>query len=290
MSEARLQIADINISVVSNDSSLKIGLDTGMQDFSIENASPDLSVEACWRTLDDRNKGQLIFNSGGAWQLYLKDDCYWFHCGAPALGDVPYKIARLTRDFSSGQVYLHRPFFETGKAVYPLQYPLDELLILNLLSQGRGAEVHACGIVDADGNGYLFVGQSGAGKTTMARLWEKEVGIRILSDDRIILRQDEEHIWMYGTPWHGEAEFASASRAPLKQIYLISHGKQNSLRDIAGVEAAANLFTCSFPVFYSPDGLKFTIDFYGTIVNHIPCNRLSVVPNSEVVAFIRQNQ
>ena len=71
----------------------------------------------------------------------------------------------------------------------PLEYPLDELLLQGLLARGRGAEIHACGIADGSGRGLLFVGQSGAGKTTMARLWEGERGITVLSDDRIILRR-----------------------------------------------------------------------------------------------------
>jgi hypothetical protein len=290
MSEARLQIADMTIAIISKTSGPDIGLDAGLREFSVQDVTPDLSIEACWQNLDNCTKGQLVFDSGGAWKLYLKDDCFWFHCSAPALGEIPYKVARLDPDFSRGHVYLHQPFFEIGKPVYPLQYPLDELLILNLLSQGRGAEVHACGIVDTDNNGYLFVGQSGAGKTTMARLWAEDPGIRVLSDDRIILRWDRAQLWMYGTPWHGEAVFASAARAPLKQIYFISHGDKNSLNSMSGAESAASLFTCSFPVFYSSGGLKFTIDFYGSVANAIPCNKLSVVPNREVIAFIRRNQ
>lgn len=285
--EICIKIADITIEVFSPDPSLDIRLEGDMQIFSIPAANPDLSIEACWRTLDDTYGGQKIFDSGGAWQLYLKDNAYWFHCTSPALGKIPYKIARLARDFSCGQVFLHRPFFAAHQAVNPLQYPLDELLVLNLLSQGRGGEVHACGIVDAAGNGYLFAGQSGAGKTTMARLWQEESGVTILSDDRIILRQEGKQTWMYGTPWHGEAKLASASRAPLKHVFFVRHGQKNSLKSKTGAEAAALLFSYSFPVFYSPDALKFTIDFYGRIANAVPCNELSVVPNHEIVDFVR---
>lgn len=285
--EVCIRIADITLGVFSADPSLEIRLDGDMQRFCIPAVSPDLSLEARWRTLDDNCSGQKVFDSGGAWQLYLKDNAYWFHCTAPAFGSIPYKTARLSRDFSSGQVFLHRPFFETHEAVYPLQYPLDELLVLNLLSRGRGVEVHACGVVDTNGDGYLFAGHSGAGKTTMARLWEREQGVTILSDDRVILRQEEEQTWMYGTPWHGEAGLASASRAPLSQIFFIRHGRKNALQPKTGAEAAALLFSCSFPVFYSPAGLDFTIDFYGRIAAAIPCSELSVVPNHEVVDFVR---
>ena len=71
------------------------------------------------------------------------------------------------------------------------------------------------GLVDPEGRGHLFVGQSGAGKSTMARFWAGREGVRILSDDRIILRQIRGEIWMYGTPWHGEARHALPEKARL---------------------------------------------------------------------------
>jgi hypothetical protein len=282
-----LSIADIIIGIFSTDPSLEIKLDGDMRLFSVQAANPDLSIEACWRTLDDSYRGQMLFDSGGAWQVYLKENAYWYYCAASVLGKIPYKIACIARDFSGGRVFLHRPFFEAHQCVNPLQYPLDELLFLNLLSQGRGVEVHALGVADANGDGYLFAGQSGAGKTTMAKLWENEDGVTILSDDRIILKRDKNRIWMYGTPWHGEAGLASISSVPLKHVYFIRHGVNNSLKSKTGAEAAALLFSCSFPIFYSPDALKFTVDFCGEVTNAVPCDELDVVPNREIMDFIR---
>ena len=72
--------------------------------------------------------------------------------------------------------------------------------MINLLGDGRGLVVHGCGMFDGSDEAYLFVGQSGAGKTTMARLWHAEPGVLILSDDRVILRSEPDGVWMYGTP------------------------------------------------------------------------------------------
>ena len=284
-----LGIANIRIGIASGDMDLTVRLGEDMQAFSVESTNPDLSLEAHWLDPEDAgNAGRRLFDSGGVWQLYFKDNSYRFHCHAPAFGKIPYKVACISRDFSLGRVFMHRPFFVAQPEIYPLQYPLDELLVLHLLSRGLGVEVHACGVADA-GRGYLFVGHSGSGKTTMAKLWEKEFGVAILSDDRIILRQEEGKIWMYGTPWHGEANLASPSRVPLQHIFFIRHGQANSLISKAGAEAAALLFSSSFPVFYNPDALEFTIDFYGRAANAVPCSELSVVPDREVVDFIRRH-
>ena len=71
---------------------------------------------------------------------------------------------------------MRREVFGDRLPIYPLHYPLDELLMVHLLARGRGVEIHGSGIVDADGYGTLFAGQSGAGKTTMSRLWLSEPG------------------------------------------------------------------------------------------------------------------
>jgi hypothetical protein len=288
--ELCIRIADVTIGVLSVDPCLRIQLEREIDRFRVSAGTPDLTIKASWSDLAGARGGQKVFDSGGVWQLFEKDDSYWFHFTAPTFGGIPYKLARLNYDFSLGEVFLHRPFFNPDEPVYPLQYPLDEILMLNLLSRKRGVEVHACGIVDSTGDAFLFAGQSGAGKTTMARLWEKERGATILSDDRIILRRDKDRVWMYGTPWHGEAELASPSRAPLKAVYFLRHGFENGLRTRSGAQAAAQLFSCSFPVFYSPEGLQYTLEFYDRLTKAVPCQELSVVPNREVIDYIRMHQ
>src|SRR5207237_1422736 len=52
-------------------------------------------------------------------------------------------------------------------------------------------ELHGCGIVGPGGASNLFVGHSGAGKSTTTRLWTALGGVEVLSDDRIIVRRDE---------------------------------------------------------------------------------------------------
>jgi len=158
---------------------------------------------------------------------------------------------------------------------------------MNLLALGRGVEVHAFGVEDSDGRGYLFVGQSGAGKTTTARLWQRERGIHVLSDDRIILRRLEERIWMYGTPWHGEAELACSTRTPLTQIFFLGRGDSNEVLPMRPPEVVARLMACSFVPFYNASALDHALAFFEHVTKTIPCGELRFVPDERVLEFVR---
>jgi hypothetical protein len=239
--------------------------------------------------------GLPVFDSGGVWTLYRRDLSYEFAFSSPAWGDAPYKLARVDEGFQRGQVWLSRRVFGRRPAVYPLEYPLDELLVIHRLSRGEGVEVHGCGVVDARGRGLLFCGHSGAGKSTLARLWVAEGSARILSDDRIILRRDsggpERHrVKMYGTPWHGEARLASPLAAPLCGIYVLEHARRgNEIKTLAPAQAAAELMSRSFLPFHDAGGLEFALQFFAGAVAEVPCSVFRFVPDATALREIERH-
>jgi hypothetical protein len=285
----RFRIADIVYSIVSPDPALKLGIHGAIKNFIINETNPDVTIDARWDNLSEIvAMGKKIFDSGGVWQLYQTNGSYLFLFHSPVFGPSPYMIARVNKDFTMGEVLLHRPYFKSDELLYPLEYPLDELLFVNFLSLGRGTEIHSCGIIDSSGNGHLFFGQSGAGKTTMARLWQNESGVTILSDDRIILRRIENKICMYGTPWHGEAMLASPSRAPLTAVYFLEKGQKNELVAQKPSDSISHLFACSFPPFYNRDAIDFILGFLEGVVKAVPCYKLRFKPDKSVVELIQE--
>ena len=283
-----LRIADIDFTIVSVDRGLTLKIDGATNKFLTKETAPHVAVEAYRDDLSRIESEERVFDSGSIWQLCKKNGTFFFYLKSPALGPTPYKLAKVIKDFTKIEVALHRPYFNSDQPVYPLEYPLDELLLINLLAQGRGAEVHGCGVVDPSGQGHLFIGQSGAGKTTMARLWEGIPGVTILSDDRIVLRQIDKKLWMYGTPWHGEAMLASPERAPLARIYFLEKGSTNEVIPLKNSVALGRLITCSFIPFYSQPGLAFTLSFFEEVVRAVPSIELRFVPDRRVVEFINE--
>jgi hypothetical protein len=190
-------------------------------------------------------------------------------------------VARFNEHFTRGEIVI-RPGIDVG----PLDYPLDEVLLANLLGRGRGVELHSCGVIDRDGRGHLFVGVSGAGKTTTARLWEGEAD-GIVSDDRVIVRERDGAMWMFGTPWHGEAELSMQGGAPLAGVYLLAQSDSNELRELSDAEAVARLFGCAFPLFYDAEALDFTLAFLGRLCASVPVRELRFLRDASVVQLVR---
>ena len=236
-------------------------------------------------------KKQRYFETDATWGLYELTNHDYQTPGIeskPKILSVPSLrdgnririFTEFDQDFINGTVYLSRSGWRS------LLYPFLEVLTVNLLCRKNGALLHACAVNDND-SGYLFVGQSGAGKSTTARLWSEVNNVIILSDDRIILRRINDQLYVYGTPWHGDAKVYSSEKAPLEKIFFLKHAKKNSVKRLNPLDAACRLIICSFPTFWDKQGMEFTLSFCSGIAETIPCYELGFVPDTSIVRFIK---
>jgi hypothetical protein len=281
-----MRVAGIATRVVCDEPGVTLGVSAPSSQFLVPEGHADVTigVERAAGLTDPT--GEKLFDSGVVWRLYRERDDFVFSFTSTATGPAPYRIARFNPSFTSGRIWLNRACLQNDAVLEPLEYPLDELLMINLLARGRGVEVHACGVIDQGGAAYVFAGPSEAGKSTMARLWHGERAT-VLSDDRVILRVRDGQVRVYGTPWHGEQDFACAASAPLERLFFLEQGRANGVRPIKGVEAAARLVACSFAPFHDAAGLDFTLDLLERIVDYVPCFVLTFVPEPSVVSFVR---
>jgi hypothetical protein len=285
-----VRVAGLTIQLTWSDTGLqglRIAPGPAYARFLVPAAPADVHLTIVADRMGDDGARECLFDSGGPWRLHRHDDGLLFRFFSATLESAPYKTAQFSPDFSRGRIALNLPFFAGGAAVDPLEYPLDELLIISLLGQRRGIEIHGCAVAEG-AMGYLFVGQSGAGKSTMARLWLAEAKASVLSDDRVVLRHEADGLWAYGTPWHGEAPLASPGRVRLAGIFFLRHDASNAVTPIPRAAAIARLFAASFPPFHDPAAVAFSLELLEAVLDRTPAFELGFAPNPAVLAFLRQ--
>jgi len=226
-----------------------------------------------------------LFDSGQLWALFESEGKYVIQNDTLDSGSAPHTFFLLDPDFQSGEIFIGNALSKEKLPPDPLPYPLNQVLMILLLSRKRGVLFHACAI-DDEGKGYLFLGNSGDGKSTTAKLWFDQ-GMTVLNDERIILREKDGEIWMYGTPWHGDFKEHSSKGLPVQKLFFLRHGRQNSFRAKSGVEAVSMLLTRSFPPFWDKEGMGFTIGFCHRLVDKNPCRELTFVPDDRMIDFVR---
>jgi hypothetical protein len=282
-----IRIAGLTLRVRYEDESLRRPLSATTSRFAIAPDDGPIDMVIVIESMDAPlpAPGELLFDSGAVWRAYATDDGFRIDCHSDIFGAVPYKVALFNSDLSQARILVRAETF--NDEMHPLDYPLDEVIVAHLLGRGRGVELHSCGIIDRDGRGQLFVGQSGAGKSTTARVWLAEGDYEIVSDDRVIVRFIDGEWRMFGTPWHGEAELSSPASAPLAAIHLLEQAPRTELVDLHPAQAAARLFACTFPPFYDERAVAFTIECLGAIAQEVPVRTLRFLPDRRLIDCVR---
>ena len=226
---------------------------------------------------------EVLFDSGQTWALFKSRGRHVLQNDAIVSDSPPDTFLALEPDFTSGDLYM--PDGPEISADDPLPYPLNQVMMIMVLSKGRGLLLHACGI-DDNGSGYLFLGNSGDGKSTMAKLWSAG-GANVLNDDRIIVREKNGELRMYGTPWNGDFKEHSAGGLPIQKILFLSRGRGNRVQPKRGVEAVSMTLTRCFPPLWDKAGMAFAVNFCHHMTERVPCYELSFVPDARVIHFVR---
>jgi len=278
---------------VAGDHASDLNLDPTLEPFRIESGRGDISIQVKWVDRLPKPRQRQLFDSGCVWRLYEKSAGFQFDFSVASLDGASYKRLLVDERFRRASLLLSREGFESCDTAIPLEYPLDELLIMHRLTQERAIELHGVGIVGPDGATNLFVGHSGAGKSTTARLWTSLHKVEILSDDRIIVREsparelqpgdDPRQIFMYGTPWHGEGCFALPQRAPLHRVFVLEHGHGNLITRLTRSQVVAELFARAFVPFHRHEYVDSALSFLERVADSVPCYRYSFEPDERAV-------
>lgn len=108
----------------------------------------------------------------------------------------------------------------------------------NKLINLGGFLLHASAVV-IDNKAYLFSADSGTGKSTHTKLWQKCFGDKalIINDDKPAIKIENDICYAYGTPFSGKTDENLNMKVPLQAICLLERGKNNSIDLISAKKA-----------------------------------------------------
>jgi len=165
-------------------------------------------------------------------------------------------------------------------------FPTDQILLGRLLSYKNGCIIHSLGIMH-NNNGYLFVGHSGAGKSTMAGIMKKES--IVLCDDRNIIRKIDDNFILSGTWSHGDVPDVSSSIAPLNGIFFIEQSKTNQLEMIQDNNRIFKmLLACLIRPLQTAEWWEQSISFLLDLSKKIQCWNLQFDKSGNVLNLINE--
>lgn len=180
---------------------------------------------------------------------------------------------------------LHLSGFQTKAA-------LDNslMILFAMASACSGTVLFHAAVVGLDGHGYMFLGKSGTGKSTHARLWLQNIpGTELMNDDNPAVRVNPDGTAVvYGTPWSGKTPCYRNVSAQLGGIVLLRQAPHNKIVRLKGIGAyAAVVPSISGKRWDSriADGLHETEN---ALASYIPVWHLDCLPDADAARLCKE--
>jgi len=178
------------------------------------------------------SESKKIYNKK-PWSIYEKNDRLIYQWITDGTEDIPnltfYRKIIANKTHTKIDIFHDAYFaaiFEKGNLEEISLLPTDQLLLSRILGFHHGCLIHSSGLIYND-KGFLFVGHSRAGKTTITNIMKPEA--IVLHDDRNIIRKTDNGYRLYGTWRHTKLEENSSRSIPLKAIFILKQSKKNQI-------------------------------------------------------------
>jgi len=285
------KIADITIQV---DSDLPINDATfhpKFRNFEVsENGRKDIIISHHFNLpdLNGKDLGEEVYRRA-PWAIYKNRDS-WIYTGIFPLvsGDKGiYRIVVFNRDHTRGMIYNNsdKAFLKGGLRSLT-HFPTDQILLARALADMEGCYFHSSGI-SFNGSGFLFMGHSEAGKSTVVSMLKGQA--KILCDDRMILRRYSGDFKIYGTWSHGGVPDISNDSAPLKAILFLDKDSENRLELLNDrSQITKRLLACLIKPLITAEWWEKMLLLIEKISSEIPCYVLHFDKSGKVGGLLKQ--
>lgn len=158
------------------------------------------------------------------------------------------------------------------------KYLMPEILYLNaLMDTEEGLLLHASAVVHDD-KAYVFLGRSGAGKSTISQI-SYDKGLHILNDDRVIVRKKNGRFFAFGNPWHGTFGKFENRSYEIAGLYFIHKKPEHKTTPLSFDEAFAAFAKNVF--LWPPEGRGSSWHFKAAdLISQVPSFKMDFARNA----------
>lgn len=211
-------------------------------------------------------------------ELYRTSDGGWWFEMAPTGREESIGCLMCDEGCTKGTFMIR---VRDSRALFVLNNSLMLMFAFRTATSGT-LEMHSS-VVMKDGKGYMFLGKSGAGKSTHSRQWLEHIpDTELLNDDNPIIRVSATgEVRVYGSPWSGKTPCYKAKDVPVGAIVRIRQCPENKITRYSILESYASVYSSCSGFKADPtisDGLHATLE---KVVTTVPCFVLDCRPDHE---------
>lgn len=155
------------------------------------------------------------------------------------------------------------------------------------LAVARGALLVHAATALVYGRVWLLAGDSGAGKTTLARQL-REHGADLLADDRCVVFAGPPVV-ASGAPWGGELP-CRPGEAPVDRLLFLEKGPSHELRPLGRAAATARLVAASLGPFWNPRMMGQALTVAKEITGAVVCEEAWLAHDGRAAQFFESQE
>ena len=139
--------------------------------------------------------------------------------------------------------------------------------------------VHAS-VIAHGGQGYMFLGKSGTGKSTHSRLWLNHIeDTELLNDDNPVVRVHGDEVIVDVTPWSGKTPCSTNSQVPVKAVVRLSQAPYNKIARLSPLNSFASLMPSCSCKRWDSEAMVMLHKAVEKTISLVPCYHLECLPD-----------
>lgn len=170
-------------------------------------------------------------------------------------------------------------------------FATDQIWLAHALIPRQACYLHSAGMV-MDGHGMLFLGHSGAGKSTTLTMLRNHG--ELLCDDRNVVRRWPEGFRVHGTWSHGDLPDVSPNSAPLRGLFFLEQAPVNAIVPLSRTETMRRLLLLVIKPAVTASWMERVVTLLEQLCDEVPAYRLQLDKSGAVAGmlhdFLAHNQ